>query len=51
MATIFWLSVYGVSLVPLDEYNWTVCVRRWCSLMSNYFDCLFIHNCHSTAYS
>jgi len=21
MATIFWLSVYGVSLVPLDEYN------------------------------
>jgi len=30
--------------VQPGEYNWTIHVRRWCSLMSNYFDhCLIRH--------
>jgi len=39
MATIFWLCIYGVHI---GEYDWTVCVRWRCSLMSNYFDHLFV---------
>jgi len=29
------------SLAPPVEYDWTVRLRRWCGLMSNYFDHLF----------
>ena len=31
----------GCTLAPPGEYDWTVHVRWWCSLMSNYFDHLF----------
>ena len=26
------------TLVPPGKYNWTICLRQWCGLMSNYFD-------------
>ena len=29
------------TLVPPGEYDWTVRLRQWCGLMSNYFDHLF----------
>jgi len=38
MATIFWLSIYGCTLAPPSESDWTVRVRQRCGLMSNYFD-------------
>ena len=28
MATIFWLSIYGCTLAPPGEYDWTVHMRR-----------------------
>ena len=39
-ATIF-VFVYGCTLAPPGEYNWTVHVLRRYGLMSNYFDHLF----------
>jgi len=36
-------------LASAGEYDWTVCVRRRCGLMSNYFDHLF--NCRSSVVS
>jgi len=41
VATIFVFLYMGCTLAPPGEYDWTVCVRRWCGLMSNYFDHLF----------
>jgi len=38
----FCLSIYGCTLAPPGEYDWTVRVRRRCGLMSNYFDQLLI---------
>ena len=32
---------WGCTLVQSGEYYWTVCVWRWCGLMSNYFNYLF----------
>jgi len=26
------------TLAPPDEYNWTVRLRQWCGLVSNYLD-------------
>jgi len=31
----------GGTLVPAGEYDWTVRLRQWCSLTSNYFEHLF----------
>jgi len=31
-----------VPLAPPSEYDWTVYVRRWCGLSSNYFDYLLL---------
>ena len=46
----FWLSIYGCTLEPSGKYDWAVCVRRWCSLMSVYFDRLLLFNfCHPSA--
>ena len=30
------------TLAPPGEYNWTIRLRRWCGLMSNYFDHLLL---------
>jgi len=35
----------GCTLAPPDEYCWTVCLWRRCSLMSNYFDHLLLLLC------
>jgi len=29
---------WGCTLAPPHEYNWSIHLRRWCGLMSNYFD-------------
>jgi len=42
MATIIGFLYMGCTLVPPEEYDWTVHVRRWCGLMSNYFDHLLL---------
>jgi len=42
MATIFWLSILECTSAPPGECDWTVCVWRRCSLMSNYFDHLLL---------
>jgi len=34
----FWLSIYGCTLAPPGEYDWTVHVWQRCGLMSNCFD-------------
>ena len=51
VAAIFWLSIYGCTLAPPSESEWTVRVwRRW-GLMSNYFDhlqCCLTHGEFST---
>jgi len=33
----------GCALAPPGKYDWTICVQRWCSLMSNYFDHLLLN--------
>jgi len=42
MATIFGFLYMVCTLAPPEEYDWTVHVRRWCGLMSNYFDHLLL---------
>jgi len=42
MATIFGFLYTGCTLAPPGECDWTVCVRRQCGLMSNYFDHLLL---------
>jgi len=37
------------TLAPPREYDWTVCLRRRCGLMSNYFDRLFYYSARSKA--
>jgi len=34
-------AVMGGNIGAPGEYNWTVCLLRWCDLTSNYFDRLF----------
>jgi len=30
--------VYRCTLAQLDQYHWTIYFRRWCGLLSNYFE-------------
>jgi len=39
---------FGCKLAPPGEYDWTVHVRRRCSLMSNYYDYLLISSFRHT---
>jgi len=41
-AAIFWLCVYGCTLAPPGEYDWTIHVWQRCGLTSNYFDHLLL---------
>jgi len=50
MVTILVFLYMGCTLAPPGEYDWTVHVRRRCSLMSNYFDYLLLllwQHCHN----
>jgi len=42
MVTIFVFLYVGCALMPRGKYDWTIHMQRWCGLMSNYFDHLFI---------
>jgi len=46
MATFFVFLHMGCTLAPPGEYDSTVCMRRRCGFMSNYFDHLLFLQSH-----